>query len=331
MNLRYLLSTACTLSLGLTANAWAVPTDAGSTDTYVEDVTSTVDAGPTEDTVVATDTATGDTSVPAGFSPNACWNTKCGKEIDACKADPACVTFHDCILKGDPKVDCTANLKQATYDLYSAVVTCGRPACADKNSGKCTGKCGSVSEAAMCNCDVDCSAAGDCCADMDTACGAPTCAGSDCADNAKGTWTVDKSPATCYCDTACAQYGDCCPDQETVCAGPTCTPDCAGKVCGPDGCGKSCGTCKAGETCDKTVGTCSASAPDAGSTDTGTTGGADAGGIAADTGSTTTTTDSTGSSATSSGCTAGSTSNGAGWMSALVALGFIVAMRRRRA
>jgi len=177
---------------------------------------------------------------------------------------------------------------------------------------------------------------GDCCSDKPTICGDASCAKSDCADGSTGAY-LDGSAAQCGCDQASSDAGSACNDFDTTCAGktPACTPACSNKdgtakVCGPDGCGGSCGTCKAGEKC--TNGACGGgtTGADAGATADSTTGGADAG-ATADTGATTGGTTDSGTTSKSSGCTAGANGNSTGWMSALVGLGFIVAMRRRRA
>ena len=326
MNLRHLLTLACSLSFGLTASAWAIPADAGSTDTYVEDVTATADAGPS-------DTATTDTGVDTS-KLDPCWVSKCPKELAACQADADCIAFVLCNYDSTC-IKAITTLTQASGDLGVAFQKCGGKACTDASAGSCKGKCGNFISADKCHCDDACADYGDCCSDQTTICGAGSCAKSDCADGSTGAY-LDGSASQCTCDSAGDTAGTSCADYATTCAGktPTCTPACSNKdgsakTCGPDGCGGSCGTCKAGEKC--TSGACGAGSTvgtDAsGSADTAT--GADATGSTDDAAATGTA--ATGTTTKSSGCTAGTTGNGAGWMSALIGLGFIVAMRRRKA
>ncbi len=327
MNLRHLLTIACTLSLGLSATAWAVPADAGSTD-------ASADA-----TATAPDATTGDmTSSDAASNPgfDACWVAKCPKEVAACEADPDCVAFVLCNYD-NTCISAIKTLQQASADLGTAFQKCGGKACTDPSAGSCVGKCGQFIQADKCHCDDACVDYGDCCSDQGTICGPGSCSKSDCSDGSTGAY-LDGTTSQCTCDTAGDSAGTSCADYATTCAGktPTCTPACTNtdkskKVCGPDGCGGSCGTCAAGQKC--VSGACAAS----------TTGGADATGSTADTGSTPDAgslgtddvgadTAATGSAAPAkSGCTAGTTGNSAGWLSAVVALGCLVAMRRRRA
>jgi len=252
--------------------------DAASTDPAPVDVQAPPpDAGPSDAAVPPSDVAPpADTTGTTSFSPNPCWDLKCPKETDACKADAACVA-------AAAKDDFQGN------KLYGELANCGWKNCNDPTKGSCVGKCGKYSKSWPCNCDTECQKIGDCCADLATACPpepvpAGSCAQSDCAKDSQG---VDKNgaPVKCYCDSTCAQSKDCCADYETTCGkggtGP-CVPKCAGKKCGPDGCGKTCGVCGAGAVCDN-AGLClggPAPAADAGGGVPGAdvAGGADAGG-----------------------------------------------------
>ena len=327
MNLRHLLTIACTLSLGLASSAWALPADAGSTDTAGDATATAPDA-----------TIGGDTSA-TGLDP--CWVSKCPKEFAACQADANCVAFVLCNYD-NTCIQAIAGITQASGDLGTAFQKCGGKACTDASAGSCTGKCGNFIAADKCHCDDPCVDYGDCCSDQAKICGPGSCAGSDCSDGSTGTY-IDKSASQCTCDSAgdSASPPTSCGDYATTCAGktPTCTPACTNKdntpkTCGPDGCGGSCGTCKAGEKC--VSGACNAGTTGGTDTVSGGTDGtvADAGSLAIDTGATPDTGAGAGGGGGSakSGCTAGTTSNGsAGWASALVGLGLLVAKRRRRA
>jgi MYXO-CTERM domain-containing protein len=346
MNLRHLLTLACTLSLGISSASWALPVDAGSTDTaeVPADVTAIADDTTSSDTASsdATDSADTTTTTP-GIDP--CWTAKCPKEVAACTGDKDCAYILYCNAlpidqaKADPK--CTAQPSKAASDLLNAMDACGWKSCVDKTGGSCATKCGIFVSADKCHCDDAClnPQYDDCCADRATICGAGTasCAKSDCSDGSAGTYAdgsdSSQSNSKCGCDAACDTNQDCCDDYATTCKGktPTCVPACtnkdnSAKTCGPDGCGGSCGTCKSGEKCVSGGCTGTATGTDAGST-ADTTGSVDDT-TAADTGATT----GGGSTPKSSGCTASTTGNGsAGWASALFGLGLIVAMRRRRA
>ncbi len=324
MKLRHILPLACTLSLGLTATAWAVPVDAGSTDA----------AG--DATATAPDATTGDTGAPDLSKFDPCWVSKCPTQLTACEADPICMGIVAC----DYDSTCLQALKiaQADDDLAVAFQKCGGLACINPSAGSCVGKCGNFIQADKCHCDDACITYGDCCADQATICGPGSCAKSDCSDGSTGVY-ADGSASQCTCDSAGDTAGTSCPDYATTCAGktPTCTPACTNadktpKACGPDGCGGTCGTCAAGQKCVSAVctGGTTGGADATGGSDTGATAGADASGTVDDTAATGTG-GTTSTTTKSSGCTAGSTGNGAGWLSAILALGCIVAMRRRRA
>ena len=324
---RALLTAACTLSLGVSAHAFADVADAGSTGS-ADDATATSDAGS------APDTATGDTGAPAGkLNTDPCWATKCPTEAAACAADPDCLFAADCIEGVNTDTNCQNSMTQTGYDKYNAFSKCGYAKCADPNAGTCKGKCGNFIKADACHCDDACGDYGDCCTDHATLCGFGTCAAADCSDGSTGKY-IDGTDAQCECGSSCESAQSCCPDYATTCQGktPTCTPACTqkdgtAKQCGPDNCGGTCGTCAAGSKC--VSGACTG----------GTTGGADAGGtdsaaagdaISADTGTTGGTATDSGSTAKSSGCTAGTTTgNSAGLLGMLLMAGAFVAMRRR--
>ncbi len=331
MNLRHVLTLACTLSLGASATAWAVPVDAGPTDVGSDATATAPDA-------TSGDATTADTGVDTSkFDP--CWVSKCQTEFKACQADPNCVALVSCNYDSTC-IKAITGLAQADTDLGTAFQKCGGKACTDPTAGSCKGICGKFVPTDKCHCDDACASYGDCCADETTLCGGPaSCAKSDCSDGSTGAYADGSDSANtdsqCGCDAACTTNQDCCADYDTTCKGktPACVPACTNKdgtakECGPDNCGGSCGTCKAGDKC--TSGAC-VSGADAGTNVDSTTGGADASGTVDDTG-TTGTAATTSSTAKSSGCTASTTGNGsAGWLSALVGLGFLVAMRRRRA
>ncbi len=313
------------------------------------DATST----PADATAVAGDaTATTDTGTGA-FNENPCWDQKCAKETDACKADKDCLAAHAC--GSDQKCLEGLKLDQAGIDkvqgLLNAIADCGYKSCNDPTKGSCKDKCGKfLGNSSPCNCDDACKDYGDCCQDYDTLCGggggtapAGSCKGSDCAENSKGVG-ADGKPAACYCDDICTKSGDCCADKEQYCSGggggdtssaadvSSCTAKCAGKKCGDnDGCGGKCsGTCDNGGVCSAAK-TCTG-----GSTSDASTGGKDSGALdAAGTGTGTgtgTTTNGSNNSSSASSCTASGTSNGS-WGLVLVLFGLIgaVVLRRRAA
>jgi hypothetical protein len=387
--MRHLSLPLCLIALCCAAPAFAEdvtdagPTDAGSTDvapsqdataltdtvsdadTVVPvqpDATSTVDAGPVDsgptDATPTTDTTT-DTTKPdtsGSFNENPCWDSKCAKETDACKANAQCVELVSCIKTSNQA--CIQKLANTDGSkLYKALQNCAYKACADPTKGSCKGQCGKfLGNNAPCNCDTECKQYGDCCADYDELCAKPaagSCAGVDCSKpDAKG------NGGNCYCDDACVQNKDCCPDKDTACkATPACKPVCDKKNCGDDdGCGNKCpGACPAGETCtpkgcvNLTPGADTASGTDtAAASDTGTSGDsagsgggdsasgggdsagtADAGGVQ-DSGGKSTTTPAPAPPAASSGCTASTApvARGGWWLVvALIASAFVV--RRR--
>lgn len=319
-------------------DARALPSDATSVaDTSGGDTSSGDTVDPPSDT----------TSTTGGYTVNECWDSKCTKEIDACKASKGCDDLAKCVKSGKAVNTCGSDLKttQADGDLFSAIQTCGWKSCNDPNAGSCkdpgkngqANRCGQFDNNWKCNCDDACAQYGDCCKDKDEVCGGGTTTPDDsCKDK------CDKdlgNNAACYCDEQCLDFGDCCDDYEAICkGGSTCTPACDGKSCGPDGCGGKCGTCPDGTTCNGPTGKCEASAPpeDTTSGDDASTGGSD---VADGTGGTGGTTDTNGGTVptgnaapASSGCTAAPVSqNATGLFFVLAMLMGLVVLRRRAA
>lgn len=307
------------------------------------DATST----PADATAVAGDaTATTDTGT-GPFNENPCWDQKCAKETDACKADKDCLAAHNCA--GDKacldglKLDSAAIKK--VNELLNAIATCGYKSCNDPTKGTCKDNCGNfMGDTAPCNCDAACKDPkyNDCCQDYDALCGGSTGGGAGSCQGKCGKFVEADS---CHCDDLCSdpQYNDCCDDYAKLCGGggstggdtgtkadvSSCTAKCAGKKCGDDdGCGGKCsGTCDNG-------GVCSAAKTCTGGSTSDASGSKDSGALDATTGTGTGTTTTTGSnnSSSASSCNASGTSNGS-WGLALVLFGLIgaVVLRRRAA
>jgi subtilisin family serine protease len=72
----------------------------------------------------------------------------------------------------------------------------------------CSGRCGTATTGAACQCDAECVQFGDCCDDASQLCGVDTCTGR-CGEFQQG--------ADCQCDAQCAQFGDCCTDKANIC------------------------------------------------------------------------------------------------------------------
>lgn len=319
-------------------DAGALPSDATSTaDTTGGDTGGGDAVDPPADT----------TGTTGGYTVNECWDTKCGKEIDACKASKGCDDLAKCVKGGKELNTCATDLKttQADGDIFSAIQTCGWKSCNDPNAGSCkdpgkngaANRCGQFDNNWKCNCDDACSQFGDCCADKDAVCGGGTTTP---ADSCKDKCDADLGQnAPCYCDSQCEEFGDCCDDYADMCGGgSTCTPACDGKSCGPDGCGGKCGTCPDGASCTASTGKCETAAPteDTASSDDSSTGGTtdattDGTGGATDTNTGTVPTSNT-AAASSSGCTAAPVSqNATGIFFVLSMLIGLVVLRRREA
>ena len=297
---------------------------------------------------------------PKSWNENPCWDQKCVKETDACKADKDCNAAHNCAENADclKKVYTSKAIQDAVTKLMSAISDCGWKACNDPNAGTCKGSCGKYLGAnAKCNCDEACTQYNDCCADKPAVCGLPSCENA-CGDKGKyKDGTPDPAQNPCFCDDQCADSGDCCADNDKFCGGgggadtttaadaSACKPACTGKNCGnDDGCGGTCsGPCPGGGICAVSGGkkACNTgAAADTGATvdagtvaDAGATGGVnDAGADAAmkaDTAAGTQVNNGTGSSAKSSGCTATSQGPGVGWLLGLMAVCGVLSLRRR--
>ncbi|MBI5607931.1 MAG: hypothetical protein HY902_03525 [Deltaproteobacteria bacterium] len=342
MTLRWKTALATLALTALPAVAFA-ETDATSTPddatAVAGDATVTTDTGTTTDTTT-TDTTTTDTS--GGFNENPCWDQKCAKETDACKADKDCVAAHNCgsdqtCLSGLKFDDATIKKVQG---LLNAIANCGYKSCNDPTKGTCKDKCGKfLGDTAPCNCDEACKDFGDCCQDYDALCGGSTGAVGSCEGKCGKYIEADK----CHCDELCGdpQYNDCCDDYAKLCGGSTggdtgtqadvssCTAKCAGKKCGDgDGCGGKCsGTCDNG-------GICSAAKTCTGGSTSDVTSGKDSGSLDATgtgTGTGTGNTNTGGNNTSNaSSCNASGTSNGS-WGLVLVLFGLIgaVVLRRR--
>lgn len=223
------LRVLCAASLLCGAPAWA-ETDAGS---LPDATTAVTDGGPTDggssdagttdvstDAVSPPDATTGTT----GFTPIACWNEKCVKEIDACKGNKVCVAIAECVAKGGVANTCAQEAKasQGDYDVYNAIQVCGWKSCNDPNAGSCgapgksgaANRCGQWDNSWKCNCDDACVQMGDCCADKDK-----VCAGGGSPDSCQGKCGKYDKNAKCQCDSGCLKEGDCCADYEKLCSG----------------------------------------------------------------------------------------------------------------
>ncbi len=318
-------------------------------DAGAGDAVAVPDAGPASDASTPGDTASG------SFNTNPCWDQKCAKETDACKADADCLAVHNC-GSDQACVDKVLNNDSAkstkVQGLMNAISDCGWKSCNDPTKGSCKDNCGKYNgETAPCNCDLACTQYGDCCQDMVALC--MSCKG-HCTDGA----------TACGCDDTCDPTGQdtsvppCCDDKDASCPStPVAEGSCKNVDCtkslakgkNADGTAATCycdSKC-AGHTggcCKDQATACGGTTPD---TDAGLTGTGDGAGsvdIGGDTpsgngavgdggASSDSKTNAAGSSAAaakSSGCTAGSRSqSGAGLLLALGTLMCALALRRR--